>query len=123
MIVCQCFSKLLHILHVPDVALMEESPMINPFRVINPTYDSNLSQCSLAFDKANEAPMQSSISHENQADISQNSQPKKQDHATIGKPRHRPKIFLGNLLILVLMSAGIGILASQIIQTEGNNIF
>ena len=95
--------------------------MINGFRVINPTYDSNLSQCSLAFDKANEAPMQSSISHENQANISQNSQPKKQDHATIGKPRH-PKIFLGNLLILVLMNAGIGILASQI-QTEGDNIF
>ena len=123
MIVCQCFSKLLHILHVPDAALMEESPMINRFRVINPTYDSNLSQCSLAFDKANEAPMQSSISHENQADISQNSQPKKQDHATIGKKMIRhPKKFLGNLMILVLMSAGIGILASQI-QTEGNNIF
>ena len=103
----------------------EKIPMISGFRIINPIFDSNLSQDSLAFDAANEAPLQSSIAHENQGDISQNetlnSQPKKEDTTKFGKQeiiRH-PKIILGTLMILILMGAGIGILVSQL-QTKGN---
>ena len=97
----------------------EKSPMISNYRFNNPIFDGNLSQCSLEFDAANEVPMRSSISHENQADISNNetlnSQTKKQDPAAIGKQKiiRHPKIFLGTLMILILICAGIGIIVSQ----------
>jgi hypothetical protein len=87
----------------------------------------NLSQCSLEYDEANELPMQSSISHENQVYlISQNeplnSQPIEQNPAVVRKQKiiRHPKIFIGTLMILFVMEAGIGILVSQTIQKKGD---
>jgi hypothetical protein len=50
-----------------------------------------------------------------------NSQPKEQDPAVIGKQKmiKHPKIFIGILMILIFMGAGIGILVSQI-QKKGD---
>ena len=86
----------------------------------------NLSQCSLKYDEGNELPRQSSISHENQVYISQNeflnSQPTNQNPAVIGKQKiiRHPKIFIGTLMILIVMGAGIVILVSRTIQKKGD---
>ncbi len=84
----------------------------------------NLSQCSLEYDEEN--AMQSSISHENQfykicQDEPLNSQPKEQNPAVIRKQKiiRHPKIFIGTLMILIVMGAGIGILVSKTIQKKG----
>ena len=52
------------------------------------------------------------------------SQPKEQDPAVIGKQKmiNHPKIFIGTLMILIVMGAGIGILVSQI-QKKGDIFF
>lgn len=87
----------------------------------NSNFDSNLSQCNAA----NDVYLQSSISYENQGYYIQNEpvkiQPKEQDPALIGKQKmiKHPKIFIGTLMILIVMGAGIGILVSQI-QKEGD---
>ena len=54
-----------------------------------------------------------------------NSLPKEQeDPAVIGKKKmiKHPKIFIGTLMILIVMGAGIGILVSQV-QERGDKIF
>ena len=90
----------------------------------NSNVDSNLSQCNAA----NDVYLQSSISYENQEYYIQNepvkSQPKEQDPAVIGKQKmiKHPKIFIGTLMILIVMGAGIGMLVSKI-QKEGDNFF
>ena len=96
----------------------EKSSMISDF---NSNVDSNLSQCNAA----NDVYLQSSISYDNQDYYIQNEpvniQPKEQDPAVIGKQKmiKHPKIFIGTLMILIVMGAGIGILVSQI-QKEGD---
>ena len=108
----------------------EKSSMVSDF---NSNFDSNLSQCNAA----NDVYLQSSISFENRDYYIQNeplknepkneplnSQPKEQDPAVIGKQKiiKHPKIFIGTLMILIVMGAGIGMLVSKI-QKEGDNLF
>ena len=91
---------------------------------INSNFDSNLSQCNAA----NDVYLQSSVSYENQVYYIQNepvnTQPKEQDPTVIGKEKmiKHPKIFIGTLMILIVMGAGIGMLVSKI-QKEGDNLF
>ena len=99
----------------------EKSSMVSDF---NSNFDSNLSQCNAA----NDVYLQSSISYENQDYYIQNEpvndQPKEQDPEVIGKQKmiKHPKIFIGTLMILIVMGAGIGILVSQI-QKKGDKNF
>ena len=104
----------------------EKISMVGDF---NSNFDSNLSQCNAA----NDVYLQSSISYENKDYYIQNeplnSQPKEQDPgpqdpAVIGKQKiiKHPKIFIGILMILIVMGAGIGILVSQI-QKKGDKKF
>ena len=96
----------------------EKSSMVSDF---NSNFDSNLSQCNAA----NDVYLQSSISYENQVyhikNEPVNSQLKEQDPVVTGKQKliKHPKIFIGTLMILIVMGAGIGILVSQI-QKKGD---
>ena len=96
----------------------EKSSMVSDFKS---NFDSNLSLCNAA----NDVYLQSSISYENKDYYIQNeplnSQPKDQDPAVIGKQKiiKHPKIFIGTLMILIVMGAGISILVSQI-QKKGD---
>ena len=105
------------IYHINSSDQTEQSSMIGDCKVINPIYEGNQSL------QYNELLPQSSISQDNQDGIEikpLNSQLKKQSPAIIRqKINKKPKIVIGLLVMLLIVSAGIGILVSQI-QEKGD---
>ena len=106
------------IYHINSSDQTEQSSMIGGCKVINPIYEGNQ---SLQYD---EVLPQSPISQDNQDGIENeplNSQLKKQSPAIIRQKiiNKKPKIVIGLLVMLLIVSAGIGILVSQI-QEKGD---